>query len=138
MSTLWFELKIRIFEKYNFYFLKTAHIPVYGSIAVNIKHCAVCLKLDYTLRCLENICSVSSSCFRKYVVCHVFKWCITAINCILLSMHLFQTMLKQNQRYCCTNIGCTSCVNLSYVSRKYHKRSIGGIFIALRIMYICK
>ena len=100
--------------------------------------CLSKIRLDYTLRCLENICSVSSSCFRKYVVCHVFKRCITAVNCILLSMHLFQTMLKQNQSYCCTNIGCTSCVNLSYVSRKYHKRSIGGICIALRIMYICK
>jgi len=33
---------------------------VYGNIAVYIKYCAVCLKTDYTLRCLEYTCSVSS------------------------------------------------------------------------------
>jgi len=37
--------------------MKTANIPVYGNIAVYIKHCAVCLKIEYTLRCLEYICS---------------------------------------------------------------------------------
>jgi len=26
-----------------------------------MKYCTVCLKIDYTLRCLECICSVSSS-----------------------------------------------------------------------------
>jgi len=45
----------------NFYFTMTANIPVYGNIAVCIKYCAVCLKKkDYTIRCLEYICSVSS------------------------------------------------------------------------------
>jgi len=39
--------------------MKTAKIPLYGNIAVYIKDCAVCLKIDYTLRCLEYICSVS-------------------------------------------------------------------------------
>jgi len=40
--------------------MKTVNLPVYGNIAVYIKYCAVCLKIDYTLRCLEYICSVSS------------------------------------------------------------------------------
>jgi len=40
--------------------MKTANILVYGTIAVHIKYCAVCLKIDYTLRYLEYICSVSS------------------------------------------------------------------------------
>jgi len=41
--------------------MKTANnIPVYGNIAVYIKYCPVCLKIDYTLRCLEYIYSVSS------------------------------------------------------------------------------
>ena len=44
----------------NFYFKKTANITVYGIIAVYIKYCAVCLKIDYTLRWFEYICSVSS------------------------------------------------------------------------------
>ena len=38
--------------------MKTANIPVY--IGVYITYCAVCLKIDYTLRCLDYICSVSS------------------------------------------------------------------------------
>jgi len=33
---------------------------MYGTIAVYIKYCPVCLKIDYTLICLEYICSVSS------------------------------------------------------------------------------
>jgi len=40
--------------------MMTANIPVYGNIAVYINYCTVCLKVDYTLRCLEYICSVSS------------------------------------------------------------------------------
>jgi len=40
--------------------MKTANIPVYGNIAVYINYCAVCLKIDYTLRCLEYMCSQSS------------------------------------------------------------------------------
>jgi len=40
--------------------MKTANIPLYGSIAVYIKFCAVCVKIDYTLICWEYICSVSS------------------------------------------------------------------------------
>jgi len=31
--------------------MKTANMQVYGNIAVYIKECAVCLKIDYTLRC---------------------------------------------------------------------------------------
>jgi len=38
--------------------MKIGIITVYGNIAVYIKYCAVCLKIDYTLRCLEYICSV--------------------------------------------------------------------------------
>ena len=41
------------FENLNFYIMKTANITVW-------KYCGVCLKLDYTLRCLEYICSESS------------------------------------------------------------------------------
>jgi len=39
--------------------MKTANIPVYGNIALYIKYWPVCLNIDYTLRCLEYICSVS-------------------------------------------------------------------------------
>jgi len=38
--------------------MKTAYIPVNGNIAVYIEYRVVCLKIDYTLRCLEYICSV--------------------------------------------------------------------------------
>jgi len=39
--------------------MKTAKIiPVYGNIAVYGNICAVSIKIDYTLRCLEYICSV--------------------------------------------------------------------------------
>ena len=41
------------FENLKFCFMKTAITLVY------IKYCTVCLKIDYTLRCLEYICSVS-------------------------------------------------------------------------------
>jgi len=40
--------------------MKTANIPVYKHIAVYIIYFSVCLKKDYTLRCWEYICSVSS------------------------------------------------------------------------------
>ena len=33
------------FENLNFYFMKTANIPVYGNIAVYIKQCTVCLTI---------------------------------------------------------------------------------------------
>jgi len=33
--------------------MTTVNIPVYGNIEVYIKYCAVCLKIDYTLRYLE-------------------------------------------------------------------------------------
>jgi len=33
--------------------MKTANKPLYRNIAVHIKYCAVCLKINYTLRCLE-------------------------------------------------------------------------------------
>ena len=33
---------------------------MYGNIEVYITYCAVCLKIDYTLRCLEYIYSVSA------------------------------------------------------------------------------
>jgi len=36
--------------------MKTANIQVYETVMVYIKYCAVCLKIDYTLRC---ICPVS-------------------------------------------------------------------------------
>jgi len=45
--------------------MKTANIPVYGHIAVYINYCAVCLNIDYTLRCLEYMFSVSSP-LRRY------------------------------------------------------------------------
>jgi len=45
--------------------MKTANIPVYGNIAVHIRYCAVCLQIEYTLTCLEYICSVSSP-FRRH------------------------------------------------------------------------
>jgi len=40
--------------------MKTASIPVYGTIAVYIKYWALCLEIDYTLRCFEYICLVYS------------------------------------------------------------------------------
>jgi len=58
VADLYFRPKHHIsFENLNFYFMKTANIPVYGNIAVYIKYCAVCLNIEYTLRCLEYICS---------------------------------------------------------------------------------
>jgi len=45
------------FLNLNFYFMKTANVPVYGIFMVYI---TVCLKIDYTLRCLECIGSASS------------------------------------------------------------------------------
>ena len=51
---------IVFFKSLNIYFLKTANILVYENITVYIKYCTVCLKIDYALRCLEYICSVSS------------------------------------------------------------------------------
>ena len=40
--------------------MTTANLPVYGNITMYVHYCAVCLKIDYTLRCLEYMCSVSS------------------------------------------------------------------------------
>ena len=40
--------------------MKTANISVYGNIAMLKKIALVCLKIDYTIRCLDYICSVSS------------------------------------------------------------------------------
>jgi len=52
--------------------MKTANIPLNGNIAVYIKYCAVCLKIDYTLRCLEYIFSVSSPLRRHGLLTNVF------------------------------------------------------------------
>ena len=38
---------------------------MYGNIAVYIRYFAVCLKIDYTLRCLEYTCSVYSPLNRE-------------------------------------------------------------------------
>jgi len=43
----------------NFYFNKTANIPVYGNIALSV------YTIDYTLRCLEYMCSVSAQLRRE-------------------------------------------------------------------------
>jgi len=50
--------------------MKTANIPVNGNIAVYMKcmYCVVCHEIDYTLTCLEYICSVSSLLWRKHVL----------------------------------------------------------------------
>jgi len=47
--------------KPNFYIMKTAKIPVCGIIALYV------YKIEYTLRCLEYICSVSSP-LRRFVL----------------------------------------------------------------------
>jgi len=41
--------------------MNTANIPVYGIIGVYINIVLSVYTIDYTLRCLEYICSVSSS-----------------------------------------------------------------------------
>jgi len=38
---------------YFFDFMEAADIPVYENIALFLKYCAICLNIDYTLRCLE-------------------------------------------------------------------------------------
>jgi len=48
------------FENLNFFFMKTANIPVYGTIAVYETIAMYVYKKEYTVRCLEYICSVSS------------------------------------------------------------------------------
>ena len=48
------------FEKLNFYFMKTANILVYGKLVILRCIWNICLNIDYTLICLEYICSVSS------------------------------------------------------------------------------
>jgi len=53
--------------------MKTANIPVYGNIAVYIKYCAVCLKIDYTLNCLEYSCAVSSPLRRAHLGLLILK-----------------------------------------------------------------
>jgi len=45
--------------------MKTAKLPVYGDIAVYGNIVMSVYKIDYTLRCLEYICSVSSP-LRRY------------------------------------------------------------------------
>jgi len=59
--------------------MKTTNISVYGNIAMYIKYCAVCLKIEYTLRCLEYICSVSSQ-----LRCHGLLIVKTLTNVLLL------------------------------------------------------
>jgi len=45
--------------------MKTAKIPVYENIAVYETNALSVYKVDYTLRCLEYICSVSSPLRRQ-------------------------------------------------------------------------
>jgi len=47
--------------------MKTADIPVYGNIAVYETIALSVYKIDYTLKCLEYICSVSSP-LRRHVL----------------------------------------------------------------------
>jgi len=64
----------------NFYYMKTAKIPAFGNIALygNIA-LSVCLKIDYKLRCLEYICSVSSP-LRRHVTFSYIKECSNFIQ----------------------------------------------------------
>ena len=65
MSNLYFANQI-FFGKFEFLFHEDSKYTVYGNIAVYIKYSAVCLKIDYTLRCLEYICSEISP-LRRHV-----------------------------------------------------------------------
>jgi len=51
---------IAVFKKMNFYFMKTANIPVYGNIGFYGNIALFVFEINYTLRYLEYICSVSS------------------------------------------------------------------------------
>jgi len=52
VPSFFFFRPMRFFFNLNIYFMKTAKLPVFGNIVYNT---------DYTLRCLEYICLVSSS-----------------------------------------------------------------------------
>ena len=49
---------------------------MYGNIEVYIKYCAVCLKIEYTLRCVEYICSASSALNRE----DTDTWTLTTLH----------------------------------------------------------
>ena len=60
----------------NFYYMKTAKIPAFGNIAlygnIALSVClSVCLKIDYTLGCLEYMCSVSSPLIRHVTFSYI-------------------------------------------------------------------
>ena len=59
------------FFRKKIYFMKTANVPLYENIAMYITFCAVCLKINYTLRCLE--------CFRPLNLEDADK-CTSTIN----------------------------------------------------------
>ena len=62
LSNLYFPNRISVFFlSLNFYFMHTAKIPVYGHIALSVSN------IEYTLRCLEYIYSVSLP-FRHLIV----------------------------------------------------------------------
>jgi len=54
--------------------MKTAKILVYGSFAVYGNIALSVYKTDYTLRCLEFICSVSSPLRRQGLLLHSRRW----------------------------------------------------------------
>ena len=87
--------------------MKTANILVYGNIAVYIKYCAVCLKINYTLKRLEYMCSVSLPlrCHRLFIVqtlnctvnCYrIFCFQIISLYIVLLKYLCYRVTLKPN------------------------------------------
>ena len=76
---------------------------MYGNIAMYIKYCSVCLKIDYTLRCLEYICSVSSQ-RRHGPPNHEYTGtCILTITCyecaVSMPVNILNYMLISKHRH---------------------------------------
>ena len=56
---------------------------MYGNFEVYLRYCTACLKIDYTLRCLEYICSNREDtykCTPLRKLCHTWQKCYHMCN----------------------------------------------------------
>ena len=106
--------------------MMTAKIPVWGNTAVYIQYCVVCLKIDYTLICLEYICTVSSKIKHSLQLLLLASIIIIVVIIIIVGIStLIMTFLKiiiviinvRLFRFKKTNLTCNSTAfNVTYVS----------------------
>jgi len=95
--------------------MKTANIPMYGNIAVYVKYCGVCLKIDYTLRCYQYICFQGI-----YFLAPLFLLIVNTLTITLLVLFNHRVIIKN-----------------TYIEHQQTENSIQGCQVNVTVLYLC-